>query len=121
MASTTSTPPRLTRTAVLARRARSGLRGLGPDRTSAALLLLGAAAALVWVNSPWRAAYEALWVTPVGARVGGARLDLTLHALVNDALMAVFFFLAVTIVIANMFIFLMPANALAEPRAQAAD
>ncbi len=36
-------------------------------------------------------------------------------------LMAVFFFLAVTIVIANMFIFLMPANALAEPRAQAAD
>lgn len=92
MASTTSTPPRLTRTAVLARRARSGLRGLGPDRTSAALLLLGAAAALVWVNSPWRAAYEALWVTPVGARVGGARLDLTLHALVNDALMAVFFF-----------------------------
>ncbi len=92
MASTTSTPPRLTRTAILARRARGGLRDLGPDRTSAALLMLAALAALIWVNSPARAGYAAFWGTPVGVRVGGSEVALTLHSLVNDALMAVFFF-----------------------------
>jgi Na+/H+ antiporter NhaA len=92
MASTTSGPPRLTRSAVLVRRARGRLLDLGPDRASAALLLLGALAALVWVNSPGRAGYEAFWSTPVGVRVGAAELTLTAHQLVNDVLMAVFFF-----------------------------
>lgn len=73
-------------------RARRGMVGLGPDRTSAALLLLGALAALVWVNSPARSGYAAFWSTPVDLRVGGFELALTAHSLVNDALMAVFFF-----------------------------
>ena len=50
----------------------------------------------------------------IAPAIGGVLAD-------RYGLMAVFFFLAVTIVIANMFIFLMPAKALAEPRAQAAD
>jgi len=50
----------------------------------------------------------------IAPAIGGVLAD-------RYGLMAVFFFLAVTIVIANMFIFLMPAKSLAEPRAQAAD
>ncbi len=79
-------------TATLVVRARSRIRTLGPDRSSAALLLVGALAALVWVNSPMRGGYEAFWSTPVSLDVGAYGLELTVHDLVNDALMAVFFF-----------------------------
>ncbi len=73
-------------------RLRARLASVGQDRGSAALLAAGALVALVWVNTPARAAYETFWSTPVGARVGSFELDLTLHGLVNDGLMALFFF-----------------------------
>ena len=73
-------------------RLRSRLEAMGQDRASAALLALGALVALVWVNTPARAAYSTLWATPVGVRVGSFELALTLHGLVNDGLMAFFFF-----------------------------
>ncbi len=58
-----------------------------------------------------------------GVQAAGSSIAPAIGGMLADryGLMAVFFFLAVTIVIANMFILLMPANALAEPRAQAAD
>ncbi len=60
---------------------------------SASLVLLAAAAvALVWVNSPFGASYEHLWEEVVEVSAGSFHLELTLHELVNDALMAVFFF-----------------------------
>ncbi len=73
-------------------RLRSRLATMGRDRASAALLAAGALASLIWVNSPARAAYQTFWATPVAVSAGNAELTLTAHSLVNDALMAVFFF-----------------------------
>jgi Na+/H+ antiporter NhaA len=73
-------------------RLRARLETMGRDRASAALLSAGALVALVWVNTPARAAYATFWSTPIGVRVGSFDLVLTLHGLVNDALMAFFFF-----------------------------
>ncbi|MBA3658015.1 MAG: Na+/H+ antiporter NhaA [Gemmatimonadales bacterium] len=58
------------------------------------LVLLGCTVvALVWANSPWADGYVHLWERPltVGGRAAG--LTLSLHAWINDALMAIFFFL----------------------------
>ncbi len=73
-------------------RLRARLETMGQDRASAALLAAGALVALVWVNTPARAAYATFWSTPIGVRVGSFELMLTLHGVVNDALMAFFFF-----------------------------
>ena len=55
--------------------------------------MLGATAvALLWVNSPFRESYDSLWETKVSLSVGDASLVLNLRHLVNDGLMALFFF-----------------------------
>ena len=60
---------------------------------SGGLLLLAATVlALLWANSPWGHAYEALWHTPIAVGVGAATLSKDLHHWINDGLMAVFFF-----------------------------
>ena len=46
----------------------------------------------MWANSPWRGGYEALWSTPVDISVGSFHLAEDLAHVVNDGLMAVFFF-----------------------------
>jgi NhaA family Na+:H+ antiporter len=56
------------------------------------LLLLCTLTALVWANSPWAQSYAALWHTPLTVGVGGFTLSHDLHFWVNDALMAIFFF-----------------------------
>ncbi len=56
------------------------------------ILLVAAVVALVWVNSPLRDSYETLWHTVVSIDVGGFALEEDLRHWVNDALMAVFFF-----------------------------
>ncbi len=54
------------------------------------VLLLGAAiAALVWANSPWGDSYHHVWEMHLTL----SRLELPIHAWINDALMAIFFFL----------------------------
>ena len=60
-------------------------------------LLLAAIAALVWANSPWSDSYYNFWHTDfelvIGSyHMGGESHHLTLETLVNDALMAIFFF-----------------------------
>ena len=57
-----------------------------------ALLLVAAAVALVWANSPWGAAYETLRDTRVGP--ASLHLDLTLGTWAADGLLAIFFFVA---------------------------
>src|SRR5690349_472939 len=57
-----------------------------------ALLLAGAVIALVWANSPWSAAYEALRELRVGPAAW--HLDLPLAAWAADGLLAIFFFVA---------------------------
>jgi NhaA family Na+:H+ antiporter len=54
------------------------------------VLLLGAAIiALVWANSPWHDSYHHVWEMELSL----SRLNLPVHAWINDALMAIFFFL----------------------------
>ncbi|MEW6473805.1 MAG: Na+/H+ antiporter NhaA [Actinomycetota bacterium] len=55
-------------------------------------LLVAAVAALVWANSPWQGAYESLWATEAGIRIGGFQLSHDLRHWVNDGLMVLFFF-----------------------------
>jgi NhaA family Na+:H+ antiporter len=54
--------------------------------------LLAAAIALAWANSPWAPSYTALFHTPVGIRFGGFAFERSLHWVVNDGLMVIFFF-----------------------------
>ncbi|HEX2273618.1 MAG TPA: Na+/H+ antiporter NhaA [Acidimicrobiales bacterium] len=64
-------------------------------RTEAAggiVLLAAAVAALLWANSPWSESYRTLWETELSLRVGRFLLADDLRHWVNDALMALFFF-----------------------------
>lgn len=58
------------------------------------VVLLGATvAALVWANSPAAASYEGLWQTPMSLHIGErALVSLDLRHWINEALMALFFF-----------------------------
>lgn len=65
---------------------------LRKETVGGALLLVGAAVALVWANSPWAGAYETLRDTRVGP--ASLHLDLTLGTWAADGLLAIFFFVA---------------------------
>jgi Na+:H+ antiporter, NhaA family len=67
-------------------------RFLSVEASSGVVLLVAAAIALIWANSPWRSGYEALLHTPIGLRVGGLAFERDIHFWVNDGLMVVFFF-----------------------------
>jgi Na+:H+ antiporter, NhaA family len=68
-------------------------RFLSIEAASGVLLLLTAAAALAWANSPWHESYHALWHAPLGIRIGAFVFERPLEWFVNDGLMAIFFFL----------------------------
>jgi Na+/H+ antiporter NhaA len=67
------------------------IRDVGEARTGALLLLLATAAAIVWANISY-GSYHDFWETHLSIGVADLQLEFTLHALVNDALMAIFFF-----------------------------
>ncbi|NYE20857.1 Na+/H+ antiporter NhaA [Microbacterium immunditiarum] len=67
------------------------IQSMGESRICALLLLIATAVAILWANLS-HGTYEALWETQLTVGVGDLTLDFTLHALVNDALMAIFFF-----------------------------
>jgi NhaA family Na+:H+ antiporter len=67
-------------------------RFLHIQAASGILLMIAAAAALVWANSPWSASYAQFWQTVVGLRVGTFAFERTLEWVVNDGLMVIFFF-----------------------------
>ncbi|RYZ63426.1 MAG: sodium:proton antiporter, partial [Proteobacteria bacterium] len=52
---------------------------LRTEAGSALVLLAATVVALVWVNSPWGDAYDALWHTTAGLHVGSWSLELSLH------------------------------------------
>ncbi|ANJ27978.1 Na+/H+ antiporter NhaA [Agromyces aureus] len=83
------------RTARRGRRPRRSIaekvHAVGQNRIGALLLLLATVAAVVWANVSF-GAYESFWETHLSVGVGDLTLDFTLHAVVNDALMAIFFF-----------------------------
>jgi NhaA family Na+:H+ antiporter len=56
---------------------------------SSFVLLAAAIAALAWANSPWHESYHHVWEMELTL----SQLRLPVHAWINDALMAIFFFL----------------------------
>ncbi len=56
---------------------------------SSILLLAAAIIALVWANSPWHDSYHHVWEMELSL----SKIQLPVHAWINDALMAIFFFL----------------------------
>ncbi|MGI9659881.1 MAG: Na+/H+ antiporter NhaA [Gaiellaceae bacterium] len=66
-------------------------RYLKLEAGSASLLFAAAAVALVWVNV-WPGAYERVWSRSVTIDVGRVLIDTDVRHLINDLLMAVFFF-----------------------------
>jgi NhaA family Na+:H+ antiporter len=65
---------------------------LSIEASSGVLLVLVAAVALVWANSPYGHWYTALWHTVIALRVGPFAIERDLHFWINDGAMAVFFF-----------------------------
>lgn len=63
---------------------------LAAEAGSAVLLLVGAAAALVWANIPG-AGYETFWQTPTSVRIGNLAMELDLRHWINDGAMVIFF------------------------------
>src|SRR3989338_8203049 len=57
------------------------------------LLLCSAVTALVWANSPLGSSYDSLWHTRVSASVGIYSFSTSLSHIVNDGLMALFFWM----------------------------
>jgi len=80
------------RDSALARLARPITQFLRIESAGGILMLTATVVALVWANSPWKGGYEGLWSTRFNVTVGGFEFDHDLHHFVNDALMAVFFF-----------------------------
>ena len=59
----------------------------------AGLLLVATVAALIWANSPWAESYHHALHMDVTVSLGSIGLTKSVHHLVNDGLMGVFFFL----------------------------
>ena len=62
------------------------------EAASSIILLACTVLALVWANSPWHDAYEALAHVTLGVTVGARSFALPVHEWINDGLMALFFF-----------------------------
>jgi Na+:H+ antiporter, NhaA family len=69
-------------------------RFLHVEASSGVVLIIAAAAALVWANSGAASTYEDLWHTPIKIGIGSFVVERSLHFVVNDVLMTVFFFVA---------------------------
>lgn len=63
------------------------------ESASGLVLLACTAVALAWANSPWADSYVHLWETELTLGLGPVTARSSLHHLINDGLMAVFFFL----------------------------
>jgi NhaA family Na+:H+ antiporter len=66
-------------------------RFLYVEAVSGIVLLAAAAVALAWANSPAADSYEHVWETPLSIQIGTLSFSQSLHFLINDALMTVFF------------------------------
>lgn len=62
------------------------------EAASGILLLVAAAGALAWANSPWANGYLHFWHTPMGFRIGTFTFTRSLEWFINDGLMVIFFF-----------------------------
>ncbi len=67
------------------------VRMLHIESMSGIVLLIAAALALWWANSPWAASYFATWHAPLSLTLGPWSWSTDLHFFVNDVLMTIFF------------------------------
>lgn len=82
----------LPRAQALAERAASRIRHiLHIEASSGIVLLLAAATALIWANSPVGGSYQSLWHLPLSFGLAGHSFSQSLHFWINDGLMTVFF------------------------------
>jgi Na+/H+ antiporter NhaA len=65
---------------------------LATESGSAGLLLLAAVAALIWSNSPVADTYDSFWGTALSINVGDWSIDHSFRYWIDEALMALFFF-----------------------------
>ncbi len=73
--------------------ARHRRRRMDGDRRAAAVMLVGIVLAMVWANAPFATTYEEFWNLPLAISAGGFEATFTLHEVVNEGLMTLFFFL----------------------------
>ncbi|WP_438359451.1 Na+/H+ antiporter NhaA [Comamonas kerstersii] len=66
-------------------------RMLHIEAMSGIVLLIAAAIAMIWANSPWAASYFATWHAPLALTLGPWTWSTDLHFFVNDVLMTIFF------------------------------
>jgi NhaA family Na+:H+ antiporter len=78
--------------ATLARAVRPFVRFSHIEAAGGIVLVVATVVALVWANSPWNSGYESLWATNVSFEFGSYMFQEDLGHVVNDLLMAVFFF-----------------------------
>lgn len=82
----------LPKTPLFVERALSTLQQfLHVEAISGIVLLVAAAAALLWANSPFAHSYHDLWHLEIPLRLGGFAFERPLHFWINDALMTIFF------------------------------
>jgi Na+/H+ antiporter NhaA len=67
--------------------------GTTTENRAAALLLACTLAAIIWANSPWGESYLSFWNTRVGLTFGRLHAAMSIRELVNNGLMAFFFFI----------------------------
>lgn len=66
---------------------------LKSDALGGILLMVFTVIALIWANSPFRESYHHLWHIPLTLEVGSFKFEIHLLHFINDALMAVFFYM----------------------------
>lgn len=69
-------------------------RFLHVEAVSGGVLIAAGLAALVWANSPLANAYHDLWHAPITLGIGAVFATVTLHFVVNEGLMTIFFLVA---------------------------
>jgi Na+:H+ antiporter, NhaA family len=66
-------------------------RFIAIEASSGILLVIAVAVAMIWANTDAHS-YEAVWHLPFGVRLGDWSVSQSLHFLINDGLMTIFFF-----------------------------
>ena len=69
-------------------------RFLRIEAVSGGVLIATALIALAWANSPFAHSYHDLWHLPITIGIGSLSTTQTLHFVINEGLMTIFFFLA---------------------------
>jgi NhaA family Na+:H+ antiporter len=87
LSQSSSSPPSLVADKVLS----AFDRFLHVEAVSGIVLLIAAAVALVWANSPAASSYHSLWHTPLSVALGGFAIAQPLEFWINDGLMTIFF------------------------------